>query len=670
MKRILLLCGLLASFACTKDLTENTAGESADQQTTLVVGSKEGAELGTIAVKLRPDVAAAVDKIQKTRTGEQTRSGVDQMDLVFNQIGVERFHRIMPYNEEREQAYRDCGLSYWYRIYFDSQKSLEDAVNLLKTCVDIEVVEYTHLPKKMSVGPVRPLTDNTPEPGLETRAALPMNDPQLSKQWHFKNEGPTGDFPNRKAGADVNVFDAWNICTGGTDIIVAVLDEPVQYSHPDLEANMWTSPDNGTHGYNFYNRKAELDWKTTATNIYGDPEYADHGTHVAGTIAAVNNNGIGCSGIAGGKNGGGVKIMSCQILGNSKVNRDNDADIKAFTYAADNGAVIAQCSWGYDASMAESDWNNGHGSRRAAIDYFINNAGSKNPKFPGSPISGGLVIFAAGNDGHNVQDKKTWPSAYAPVIAVASIGWDFQPSYFTDYGSWVDVTAPGGDYQIAKPVGGVYYSETLSTILQDPTMTFRDGRNSSGCGFMQGTSMACPHVSGVAALGLAYASKIGKRFTPSEFASLLLSSTYDIDAYLTGTKRYINDSGASRTLTLSNYKKGMGRGGVDALRLLLAIKGTPAVNVKQNVATAIDLSKFFGGTAATLTVKSVEIDAAGLQQIGISAAPSAVNGILTFSCPKIGSAMVKVSGLAGDMPVTREFAVIVRDNVPSNGGWL
>ena len=97
-----------------------------------------------------------------------------------------------------------------------------------------------------------------------------------------------------------------------------MLDEAVQTTHPDLEANIWSNPSNpGEHGYNFWDNRAELDWRT-ATREDGDWIYADHGTHVAGVIAAVNNNSRGVSGIAGGRSTRkGVKIMSCQIMGYS-----------------------------------------------------------------------------------------------------------------------------------------------------------------------------------------------------------------------------------------------------------------------------------------------------------------------------------------------------------------
>ena len=139
---------------------------------------------------------------------------------------------------------------------------------------------------------------------------------------------------------------------------------------------------------------------------------------MAGVIAAVNNNGRGVCGIAGGRsNQGGVKIMSCQIMGNSEGAKTSNKNVKAFEYAWTNGAVIAQNSWGYlledsdgnpiPPEQFEKEWNQGFGSMRDAIDTFIRGAAAKNPD---SPLQGGLVIFAAGNDGDVYGDAAVYPA--------------------------------------------------------------------------------------------------------------------------------------------------------------------------------------------------------------------------------------------------------------------
>jgi gliding motility-associated-like protein len=237
----------------------------------------------------------------------------------------------------------------------------------------------------------------------------------------------------------------------------------------------------------------------------------DHGTHVAGIIAAVTNNGTGVAGIAGGSGGGnGIRLMSCQIF-----EGDNSAqDIgEAITYAADNGAVICQNSWGYDKA---GEYNQ---SELDAIQYFIDYAGkdSKENARPGTKMQGGIVIFAAGNDG---SDDHWYPAYLDYVTAVSAIGYTGKRAHYSNYGSWVDIAAPGGDSNHGR------YGTILSTL---PTNSSYSPKEGAGYGWMQGTSMACPHVSGVAALVL---SKYGNPgYTPDMLRKRLIDSTRSLTAY-------------------------------------------------------------------------------------------------------------------------------------------
>ena len=200
-------------------------------------------------------------------------------------------------------------------------------------------------------------------------------------------------------------------------------------------------------------------------------------------IAASNDNGLGINGIAGGSKGKpGVRIMSCVILmddPNEPGKTLNGSSYDGMVWAADHGAIISSNSWTY-VYESETDASRGRvGSMGAAIDYFIEYAGCDKEtgnQRPDSPMKGGVVIFAAGNDGW----QHAWPSMYDKVIAVGAIGSKGSRAYYSNFGDWVDICAPGGDAKVGPQI--------LSCV------------SGSKYGNMQGTSMACPHVSGVAAL--------------------------------------------------------------------------------------------------------------------------------------------------------------------------
>ncbi len=675
MRRLLLVCCLLAALGCTKEVVEPESAQRAE-----VAGQAAGAVRGTLAVKLTAEAAAALETARATTRCAATRSGPESTDEILDKIGAVRFERIIPYDEVFEEQHRASGLHLWYRIYFDDETSLEEVGKLLSADSAVSIVEFTHLYKPVKPRPIRSNARRADYPVGTTRVSMPMNDPMLGYQWHFDNRGSYtlndgSTFTQIAAGADIGLFNAWELSTGDPRVVVAVLDEPIQTTHPDLQANIWTNTidSKGTNGYNFYGNTTALDWKTAD---YDEDKkeytYADHGSHVAGIIAATNGNQLGVCGIAGGRNGsGGVKLMSCQIMGNGVHDVNYDANYQAFVYAADHGAVIAQNSWGFtDASgndISESEWNKtGYESLRTGMTYFIDHAGANNPRFPDAPLKGGLIIFAAGNSGDLIADRKTWPGGYASVVAVGSMGWNFKPAYYTNYGSWVDITAPGGDVYTGTTSAGQTYSnaQVLSTVLQDPTMTFKDGRTKDnswlGYEFMQGTSMACPHVSGVAALGLSYAAQIGKQYTAAEFKSLLLSSVYGIDHYFTGS----NHAKAN-----ANYVGKMGGGCVDALKLLLSIKGTPAIYVKTSTASTIDFASYLGGTNSKVRITSAVLSSPS--NLGLTSATQLLSGTtITLSCPKAGVSMLTLTAQSGDSSFTREFAIVSRAGLASNNGWL
>ena len=583
---LLLLSAALALGSCTKDATEQATGpEPEAKAASKLVFSSENAVRGELLVCFGEEAVAGIESsvMQVTRSGGvATRSGIADFDAVLGSIGVKALQRLFPVDERNEERTRAAGLHRWYVVEFDAAADLDKAALDMARIAEVSKVEFNQQLMHVHEGRVIPLAETGAAP--QTRAAVGFNDPHLGKQWHYINTGDKSIYSKIKAGADVNCDEAWKLCTGDPRVIVAVVDNCVQWDHPDLAANMWTNTAelNGSegrdddsngyaddiHGFNF------VDNTTLTISTKGDAP--DHGTHVAGTVAAVNNNGTGVAGIAGGSGkNDGVKIMSCQIF-HDKDGGDAATSAKAIKYAADNGAAIIQCSYGYPAGSVTSDtaYSSGASAEKQAIDYFI-------AKQNCAAVSGGLAIFAAGNDLTGISG---YPGAYRDYISVTAMSCDYTPAYYTNYGPGCNIAAPGGDaYQS--------YLENIKTGASEVLSTVNGGKY----GYMQGTSMACPHVSGVAALGLSYALQLGKTFTQNEFTTLLLTSVNDINQYCTGTKQYFTDKGSLATLDLSQYKKGMGTGYIDAYQVLMNVRGITCIPIPVGSQYTLNLQPYLGG---------------------------------------------------------------------------
>lgn len=420
-------------------------------------------------------------------TAEDGRVVLDSFESLVCQ-GVVGMRRLFPHAGRFEARTREEGLHLWYVLEYEEGKSMTKASDGL-AIQGVEIIEYC--PRIAIVGEpqVSELID-----AVSTKASSVsdvFNDPMLPDQWHYYN---TGSASSSVSGCDINVVPVWkkystySRYTG--DVIVGIVDEGVDYAHEDLKDNMWHNPEktgDNVYGYNF------------AQNTY-NIHPGDHGTHVAGTVAAVNNNGIGVCGVAGGdarKKIPGAKIMSCQIFDGSA----SGGGAEAIKWSADHGAVISQNSWGYP------DLTTTPASLITAIDYFEKHAGIDENGNQTGPMRGGLVIFAAGNEGRNTSS-----SDYEKILAVASVGADYKRAYYTCYGDWCDVIAPGGDAKKGNQV--------ISTLPGDKY------------GKMQGTSMACPHVSGLAALALARFG--GSGYTPSALRKQIESNVTDISSFNPG----------------------------------------------------------------------------------------------------------------------------------------
>ena len=306
------------------------------------------------------------------------------------------------------------------------------------------------------------------EPNYIFHICSEPNDTFFDQQWAL----------NQSNDHDIDAPEAWDYETGDSNVVIAVIDTGVDWEHVDLADNIWNNTAETVNGIDD-DGNGYIDDIRGWDFVYNDSNPMDdhnHGTHCAGIIGAVGNNGVGVSGVC----------WNCSIMPVKAINSwggGYETDLaNAIIYAADNGADIISMSWGgyFDSSLI-----------RDAIDYAY---------------SKGVVLVAAA--GNSNTDTESYPAAYSHVIAVAAVDENDEKAYFSNWGTWVDVAAPGVNI--------------LSTIRNDNYDRY------------SGTSMACPFVAGLSGLILSNSSTL----TPEQVKSILKSKVdYVSSDYYIGTGR-------------------------------------------------------------------------------------------------------------------------------------
>lgn len=446
------------------------------------------------------------------------------------------------------------------------------------------------------------------------RLCLVPNDPFITNntQWHISK---------------VDAFDAWDLATGSANVVVAIVDDGVRLTHEDLAANIWTNTgeiagngldDDGNgyvddvNGWDGGNNDNNPNPPSGASNFY-----FSHGTHCAGIAAAVTNNAKG-----GGAISHNVKVMAC------KGARDSDASLSgiwtAFTYAMNNYPEVISCSWG-------------GGGYAQTYQNIVNEARNR----------GILVIAAAGNDNTN---SVFYPAGYNNVISVASSNQSDQKSSFSNYGSWIDITAPGSSIRSTVATSNTSYE------------------------YYDGTSMACPNVASLAGLIFSY----NPSFGPAEVENCILTGADNINSQNPG---YVGLLGAGRmnafnSLQCANPSGCLVPGGLGASQLT-ATSVTLSWNIMPN---ALSYNIRYRETGATTWVNSNGITANSLALSGLtpctqyeyqvqsvcSSEQSSFSSVRTFGTPPAG--LLNYCTAKGNNVAYEWIAGVALNTIANNSG--
>ncbi len=455
MRKIVSILVVFFLFALGAIGSEMLAGETNSE----LGSSFAGYVPNQIVVKFNTD---ALSRLNLKTARENGLTGISAVDQVSTRFSALRLIQKFPHARQKMVRGRMLDMRTWFKVTFADSVDADAVVNAYKALADI-----------IDAQPI----------GIHNIYKVP-NDPNFIDQWHL----------NQANDHDIDAPEAWDILTGNPDIIVTIMDSGVRYFHKDLGGSnaSYDHPENtvGNIDINWAEKNGTpgvdddgngyiddwVGWDFVEVNPlinngddYHDPDndprdFNGHGTHCAGIVAAINNNGYAVSSPAGGWGetngaGNGVKVLPLRIGWDIRITGQVGMDFaaSAFVYAADNGARIASCSWGSSNTGGLGD----------AMDYFLYDNSDQVR----------LIFKAAGNDNDEASDYMLDRS---DVIGVASTDENDVKSSFSTYGAFVDISAPG------------------SNIVS----TYHDHTNPAGdyIATLSGTSMATPLAAGVAAL--------------------------------------------------------------------------------------------------------------------------------------------------------------------------
>ncbi|MDD3687564.1 MAG: S8 family serine peptidase, partial [Bacteroidales bacterium] len=400
---------------------------------------------------------------------------VNPKDVYFLEGLIEEYgitELVMPFKSAESDI-----LQRTFRMDFADQGRIKELLAEMNSMPDIEYAEPAPL---FFIS----LTPNDPYYNVNLTGSMGLG--SANSSWHLNL---------------INASQAWDVTPGDPGIVVAVLDNAIWIDHPDLTNKIFMAVDLG-NGDNDPN-------PPEATYIWS------HGTHSAGLIAAETNNGVGVASI-----GGNISIMAVKLGDDASDGQSMAAGFEGIVWAADNGADVINMSWGSPQFFQ---------TMQNIVNYAYN--------------KGCVLVGAAGNNGNGAETQMNpdipinyvgYPAALEHVIAVGSCDVGDNKSDFSNYGTWIDVLAPGG--YATEGFMGIGAFAILSTTYNEPGTVFDmlSGTTGGAASFgvsgnydlMQGTSMACPVTSGLVGLMLS----ANPDLTPEELTAILKNTCVNVDS--------------------------------------------------------------------------------------------------------------------------------------------